>query len=148
MRRVSSMYRNQDDTMRARVYDRRDIGARCAKGTQFAADIFVREERSLVNIGGRKEVTFGVKNSTEELGDTFGNKYVALEWIVSVFLDYDKVRGMYAPRQQIAFAMKTPPDTYIQGWDDHPEVTSACPGHYRDNQGWCHECGLYLGMNG
>ena len=48
MRRVSSMYRNQDDdTMRARIYDRRDVGANTPRGQQFAADIFVREKRGL-----------------------------------------------------------------------------------------------------
>lgn len=41
-RRIASMYRNANDTVRIHIYDRVDVGAECPRGQQYDADVFVR----------------------------------------------------------------------------------------------------------
>jgi hypothetical protein len=145
MKRVSSMWRNADDTLRARIWDRaresdrnsRDRNSRYyIARDSFDIDFFDRSERDVFRKkDGKLQAVFGVWSYATESGDVFHNRKDAAAFIRQEF-------------GGAALPMKTPPDRYTQGWDDNLEAEESCPGHYRDNQGWCHGCGLYLGMDG
>lgn len=148
-KRFAELWRNADDTLRARIIDQADLGEG-PRGREFRVNIFDRSVWTIVKVGGVPTMVFDVYDPAEDMADVFYSKQEAWEFIESEF----RKRGMSHLEFQHAFAFKLPPNasTYTHGWDVSPSAqeVKACEeagGHFKDNQGLCHDCGVYLGLN-
>ncbi len=82
MTRIASLYRTADDTIRARIFDRADIGSEGPRGREFDVDVF---RRSPAN----------VTTASEGMGDVFYSRAEALAFVLVVMPD---ARPMLLPR--------------------------------------------------
>lgn len=147
-KRFAELWRNANDTLRARIIDQADLGYEGPRGREFRVNIFDRSEWNITRVGPELVMSFAVYDPAEDMGDVFYSKQEAWEFIEEEF----HKRMPYASEPQLAFAMRLPADaaTYTAGWDENPspQEVQECEergGHFRDNQGLCHECGVYVG---